>query len=554
MDWFSFILSLLAIEVSLFTSLTAAECSPLQIHRPSLPGIEVVASMVFPVFDMEIDGLQVNPIKHRRVSVTFCNVSLTYTHPGWDDLINIKVWLPLSGWNKRLQGIGGDDFAGTRGDSATAMAVAEGYAAVSSDLGHNAFALSAREWALDDESGHVNVARLLDFSSVALSEMAILAKDVVQQFYGEVPKRSYWNGCSGGGRQGMVLAQRFPDAFDGILAGSPSLSWAHSMPASYWSNFAMRLLNIHPSPCVMNAIAAEVIKACDDRDGVIDGIITEPDLCDFNALLLVGKHVDCGDGVDVEITLDVVILAQKMWQGMRDQYGVPLWHGFSRGSLWHGTECSSSEAVHNHSCSPTLYRVVIDWLSLFLAQNPDLDLYQLKLTYPEFEGLFRLSVAGYRSIISADSPDLHEFKKRGGKIIHWHGLNDEKIAPGGSKAYYAAVAERDPAVRDFYRYFEAPGVGHCGSGPGPAPSAMMAALTTWVEMGMAPDSLPAVSEDGSLSRIVCPDPLVVTYLGGDPDKPEGFGCWGSMGEPEDRTGWPLYVGWGWDDVETVVWA
>ncbi|PYH49745.1 tannase and feruloyl esterase [Aspergillus saccharolyticus JOP 1030-1] len=525
MIWFRFILFLLAIKaVARSTSLPAVECSPLRVQPPSFSDVEVLSYMVFPVYDHEIDAIEVNPIKHRRVSVTFCNFSLTYTHPGWDDVINMQVWLPLSDWNKRLQGIGGVGWAGTRGDSATALAVSEGYVAVSSDLGHDATKPSARDWALDETSRHVNLARLLDFSYVGLLDMSRLAKDVAQQLYGEVPKHSYWNGCGAGGRQGMMLAQRFPEAFDGIVVGSPTLSWAHFMPTGYWPTFVMKMLNTYPSSCVMDAIAAEAVKACDDRDGVVEGIITQPERCDFNPLSLVGKNADCGDGVNVEITLDVAILVEKIWQGMRSQDGKPLWYGFSRGSLWHATRCSSMGEVHHHTCTPAPSTLVLDWLELFVAQNPDLELPHLKLTYPEFEALFHLSIAAYQSIISADSPDLADFKSRGGKIIHWHGLNDGEVPPGGSAAYYVTVKNRDPSVMDFYRYFEAPGVGHCGSGPGAAPIGVMGALTIWVETGIAPDILPAVSEDGSLTRILCPFPSVVTYLEGDAEKPEAFGC------------------------------
>ncbi|RAL12905.1 tannase and feruloyl esterase [Aspergillus homomorphus CBS 101889] len=479
MVWFGFIILLIAIKAIHSASLTALKCSTLQIQPPSISGIEIGSLTAFPVYGFEIDGLQVNPIKYRPVTVSVCNVTITYNHPGWDDVIHTQVWLPLSGLNARLQGIGGWGFAGTCGDSAAALAVAGGFAAVSSDLGHTTNPWSARDWALDESSGHVNFARLLDFSAVGLSDISGLGRDIAYKVYRSPPRYTYWNGCSTGGRQGMMLAQRFPGAW--ILAGSPALSWAHMIPAGYWPTFVMYLLNSYPSPCVMNAIAAKVVEACDDRDGVVDGIITQPELCDSNPLFLVTKHVDCDDGIDAEITLEVVTVAQRIWQGMRSRDGFPLWYGFSRGSLWHGTNCSSADEIEHHRCTPTPSPIVVDWLSLFVAQDLKLDL--SNLTYSEFEALFRLSVAGYQSIISADAPDLREFRRRG-----------------------------------------APGVGHCGSGPGAEPMGLLGSLATWVEKGIAPGILAAVSEDGSLSRILCPYPTVVTYLEGDPEQPESFGC------------------------------
>jgi hypothetical protein len=146
------------------------------------------------------------------------------------------------------------------------------------------------------------------------------------------------------------------------------------------------------------------------------------------------------------------------------------------------------------------------------------------MSWSDFTSAFNTSAAEYEAIVGASDPDLSRFKKRGGKMVHWHGLSDQLIFPEGSEKYYLEAEKQDPSVRDFYRFFQAPGVTHCGFGAGASPDYPNDAVVAWVEKCRAPDTLPGVSVDGSLTRNLCPYSLMPTYRGGDYKKASSFQC------------------------------
>ncbi|PWY84021.1 tannase-domain-containing protein [Aspergillus eucalypticola CBS 122712] len=371
---------------------------------PDIPGLKILSITAFSLQDYPITGVQVNPIQSQNVTISFWNVTVTYTHPGWDDLIHAHVWLPLSGWNNRLQAVGGGGWAGLVDYGTLALPVYQGFAAAGSDMGHDRIPWSAKSWALEDASGHVNFARLADFFSTCLYELSLLAEYIIQEFYGTLPAYSYWNGCSTGGRQGLEIAQRWPDAFDAVTY-------------------------------------------CDGQDGVVDGIIALPSLCNFNPLILIGMEVWC-ESIPSIITAEVALLAVSYWAGLTAKDGTPLWYGFNQGTPWNYTICTATDDIGNHRCHSLPDYLSVDWLQFFVAQDPNIDLVDM---------------------------DQAEFEK---------------------------VQLRDPSVQDFYLYFEAPGVEHCGNGKGPAPTLLMESLMAWVEEGIAPDHLHSVSENGGMSRIL----------------------------------------------------
>ena len=155
-------------------------------------------------------------------------------------------------------------------------------------------------------------------------------------------------------------------------------------------------------------------------------------------------------------------------------------------------------------------------------QNPSFEL--SNITHAQLDTIFYESVLGYENIINTSNPDLTDFKQAGGKLIHYHGLADPSIYPSGSLDYYKKVEARDPDLRSFYRYFEAPGVYHCSGGNGPDPEDPVAVVVAWVENGLAPDLLPAVSADGTLERNLCPYPLVPAFKGGNISSALSYVC------------------------------
>ncbi|ESZ94426.1 feruloyl esterase B precursor [Sclerotinia borealis F-4128] len=501
---------------------------------PHLPGASFLHGTAVPVVNYTTTTPEANSHLATITSLDFCNVTLTYTHPGQNDSINVKIFLPSSStWNGRFLGTGGGSMATGGFDSAIAIAVSEGYAAAGTDGGHtedegmDSSVMS--DWAVISP-GNVNLYLLQDFASVSLNDMAIVGKAITASYYGKEPDYSYWNGCSQGGRQGMMMAQRYPEAFNGILAGAPAINWSQLMVADYWPPFVMHMLGIYPSVCELDGITAAAIAACDGLDGVIDGIVSAPGLCTFQANETIGRNVTCADESSVYISDGAAKIAQAAWDGPTSDDGSFLWYGlnpssplsipFSIGIAM--TTCTSP----NTNCTATPFPLSSDWITLFVLKNASFPLENI--THKEYTRIFHSSIQEFASIIGTSDTDLSAYKETGGKIISWHGLADHVISSNGTLDYYSKVQERDANVRDFYRFFEAPGVQHCGDGNGPFPEAALGALVSWVEKGIAPNVLAAKSlpgVDGSVvERNLCVWPLVAAYLGGDPMVASSFEC------------------------------
>ncbi|EOD42910.1 putative feruloyl esterase b precursor protein [Neofusicoccum parvum UCRNP2] len=486
----------------------APACSPDAIPTPELFGGEIVS-------------LSATPVSNYAGNLSFCNVTVLYTHPGQDDRINVYVYLPLSGWNERFLGYGGGGYRMRSNDTILTSNVALGYAVTATDGGHDWTVNSAESWALLSP-GNINAYLLNNFAAVALEDATIVGKAVTASFYGQDPKFSYWSGCSTGGRQGLMIAQRFPALYDGILATAPAINWAKFIVAEYWPQFLMNQLGVYPTPCEFDAITAAAVEACDSLDGVEDGIISDPQGCAFDPLSVVGLEIACGD-FSTPISEEAATIVQKAWSGARTQTGNFSWYGLNPGAPLSGlvnTSCSGQD------CTGAPFYIAEEWIKFWIKRDASFD--PTSISHAEYDAIFHRSVNQYKSIIGTDDPNLSEFKEAGGKMITWHGLADPVIFPEGSTDYYENVLELDAAAHDFYRYFKAPGVGHCSGGSGPVPTAAFDSLVAWVEQGVAPDSLPAsvVVSGSNVTREqnLCPYPLVSAYTGGDPMKAESFEC------------------------------
>ncbi|KAH8816966.1 feruloyl esterase B precursor [Xylogone sp. PMI_703] len=477
---------------------------------PDLPGAQILSIKAFPVtnYSNNITGLD------------FCNVTVTYTHPGEGDNINAYYWLPPN-WNGRFMGNGGGGFATGAIEATLALAAVRGYSAGGTDGGHINDTLNAEPWA-DVSPGNVNLYLLQDFASVALNDMTIIGKQLSQSFYGTAPSFSYWNGCSTGGRQGLMIAQRYPTAYDGILAGAPAINWAKFIIAEYWPQFTMNQLNYFPSPCELAAIQAAAISACDSLDGVTDGIISRPDLCHFDPTTVVGHTASCPDGTTTTITADGAKVALATWTGPIDANGKHLWWGLIPGSPFTGLAGTTCE---NGVCSTAPFPITTQWIDLFVVKNESFDV--TKMTLQQYTDIFHDSFNEFASIIGTSDPDLAQFKRAGGKMITWHGLADELIFPNGTVHYYNRVEKLFPDVRDFYRFYEAPGVNHCGGGLGAYPGTAIDQLVDWVEKGVAPDTLQAKGTGlhGQETNLnLCLFPKLPIYQGGDPNSASSYKC------------------------------
>jgi len=445
-----------------------------------------------------------------------CRVTATVTHPPAGDKVRIFLAFPLNNWNGRFEGVGGGGFSGGSAAAVRAPA-AQGFASGSTDTGHEG---ASGSFALDS-NGRLNWQLIRDNAYLGVHEMTVAGKTLAQAFYGTAAGRAYFNGCSTGGRQGLMEAQRYPADYDGVVAGAPAINWTRLHPEQLWGSLVMLEAKNFLPMCKFNAAAAAATAACDSIDGVKDGVIEDPARCTYDPTLLVGTAAgDCG--AFTEADADVI---RKIWEGPKRQDGTFLWYGLSRGADFGGLSGTQGDPPQGRPNPITL-----EWFRFFLTQNPQWD--WRTISHGAYEQLWDQSVEQFSAVIATDNPDLSAFRARGGRILMWHGQADQLIYPGGSIDYYARVAKQmggAAAVAEFFRLFLAPGVAHCGGGPGPAPTGQLAALIDWVEHGKAPDTLVGMRRDQSgavtRSRPLCQYPLVARYQGkGSTDEAASFEC------------------------------
>jgi Tannase and feruloyl esterase len=498
----------------------ATTCAAVPVSAPSGTEVEKVTAVANAGGDVAFPPAPPLPDYPPIADVpAWCDITVTVTHPGANDHVNIKVSLPLDpkNWNGRFQATGGSAYLAGEFLHPLVVAVKGGYVGAATDAGVGANPLDVSGWALTP-AGNVNTPLLTNFASRSLHDMAVVGKDVTKKFYHRAANYSYWNGCSTGGRQGYEEAQDYPTDFDGILAKAPAVNWDRFAVATLWSQAVFNEEKVQPSPCELEAFNTEATKACDALDGVEDGIIDNPQECHWDARRLVGKKIVC-DGTEITISNAVADAVNKIWAGPVSTTGKKLWYGANKG------------ASFAYLATPGAPFFVADaWVKYFVTQNPSFD--TTKLTYTSFEQLFRSSQKQFNDIIGTDDPDLSKFARAGGKLLSWHGQADQLVPTQGTVDYRERVNQTfggNNRVDDFYRLFLLPGVVHCGGGTGPqvTDDAALGALVNWVEQGQAPATLPAsITTDGkTITRDVCRYPMVARYTGhGDTASAANYRC------------------------------
>ena len=436
---------------------------------------------------------------------SFCRVAMTLT-PSADSNIGVEVWLPLSGWNGKYQAVGNGGWAGTIGYPALAEGVKRGYAVSATDTGHTGGSAS---FAL----GHPE--KLIDYAYRSEHVMAVAAKGVVRAFYGNMPSRSYFNGCSTGGRQALVEASRFPDDFDGIIAGAAANPKTH---LDAWRMvMSLAMLNDAETlipPSKYRVIHQAVLDACDALDGVRDGLIENPQRCRFNPEVLRCKGPDSPNC----LTAPQVESARVAMSPLKDpKTGAEIFPGFEPGN-----ELGWGRLLGG----PEPYETAVDTYRYVIFKNPAWNwrTFSLERDLPEANRVAQ-------GLLTAVDPNLTPFAARGGKLLTYHGWADQDISPRASINFYTRTREatKAPATNaDWVRLFMVPGMQHCGGGEGPNTFDSVGALESWVERGQAPASILAShSTEGRVDRTrpLCPYPQVAQYRGtGSIDDAGSFQC------------------------------
>ncbi|KAL5339385.1 Tannase/feruloyl esterase [Aspergillus crustosus] len=516
---------LLPLATLSFPASAALTCSPASIPKPDILGASIIDVHANEAHNYTSVSIGPGSNDGGKYTISFCNVTVVYTHPGWNDTIHTQVWLPLENWNGRFQAIGGGGYSTGFGSVYLTYAVAQGFAAASTDGGvpgdsgdSGAVTIVATDlsWALSSRN-NVNWLLMHNYASKATKDMADIGKQIIKAYYRRGARYSYFSGCSGGGRQAFSMAQQFPDAFDGILAVAPAINLETFIPAGYWPTLIMDQTRTYPSPAELDGFVSAAVSACDGLDGVHDNIISLPHLCNVTAFDFIGQRYT-SNGIQHTLTASSARVVQAAWSGS-GKAGYP---GVNKDApltpYYIPTTCSAD----NTTCHSTGSPLFGNWISYLLAKDPDFS--PAGISQAEFFRFLRVSKTDYGSMLATSNPDLSGFRSHGGKMITWHGLADEVIPPEGLARYYNRVLDLDPHAHDFFRFFQAPGVGHCHGGSGPVPNGALKQLIDWVERGAAPDTLRATRGVNITSRDLCPYPLQQSYIGGDPGRAESFGC------------------------------
>jgi feruloyl esterase len=471
-------------------TITSAESISAGSFRPQ----DIPDGLPRPVFDNLRSALS------RMQLPAYCRV-VAVLRPSQDSHIEMAVWMPASDWNGKLEVIGNGGWAGHINFPEMAFALQEGYATSSTDTGHKgdnvAFA-----------PGHPE--KVVDFAHRAVHDTTVKSKAILAAYYSRSQRLSFWNGCSGGGRQGLMAAQRYPEDFDGIIAGAPANNKIHM---NAWQMALQTAIDRNPASAVPTAkialLSKAVLATCDALEGIKDGLLADPLQCRFDPATLLCRGSDADDC----LTASQVEAVRMAYAPAKKRTGQVIFPGLPPGS-----ELGWQMLAGNGPLELSLgtFRSVLhedakwDWRTFDLDR--DTSLADEKFGY-----------------MDAIAPDLTAFKARGGKLLMYHGWNDPMISAQNSIDYYSSVLAkmgRDQGA--WLRLFMVPGMGHCRGGPGPTQFNALGALERWREGGVAPDQMIAVHVTDNrvdMTRPLCPYPQVAAYKGvGSTNDAASFVC------------------------------
>jgi len=489
----------------------AAECESLAhlaLPQTTLTAQSVAAGAFTTAYGDRIEGLP-----------AFCRVA-GVIQPTSDSYIRFEVWLPAADWNNKYLGVGNGGFAGAIDFRQMADVLKRGYATAATDTGHEADGVDA-SWA------YRHPEKVVDFGHRALHLTTENAKSLVKAFYSAPLQHSYFDSCSDGGREALMEVQRYPDDFDGVLAGAPAYFWTHLVSSGIARARMLRNPAAYISDTKIPAIGAATAAACDAQDGVKDGVINDPRDCHFDPAVLLCKGPEshsCLTAPQIEFL--------KVLYG-----GVGTFPGLMPGAE-DGSGGWSTWVVGAGPGAGLGFGFLENYFRYMVFDDPTWNPFTADADPAQREADEKTARA-----LNATDADLTKFHAHGGKLILYHGWNDPAIPALSTVHYYESVVSKmgQENAASFVRLYMVPGMQHCIGGPGPTfigqlgtpteDGGAYGALERWVEAGSAPGRIVA-SKYGSgkapkveMTRPLCAYPQVAKYKGaGDTNDAGSFVC------------------------------
>jgi feruloyl esterase len=507
-----------------------------QLTKASSPQLTISSATTVASGALQLPPGPLGPVDTSKLPA-FCRVQGSL-HPTSDSDIGFELWLPASGWNHRYMQLGNGGLAGHIDASAMVPRLAKGYAAGVTDDGHKAIPTDG-SWAI----GHPE--KVKDFGYRAVHETSEAAKKLIGQYYGSPAKYSYFDGCSEGGREALMEAQRYPRDFNGILAGATAHYWTELMAAFAWNAHALNSAESFIPESKRQAITNAALAACPSEKGVDDKFIDDPLRCHYDPSVLSCKGTEQSDSC---LTQPQIQALEKIYSGPKNpRTGAQISPGYEPGAEAEPGFPGVSFASYVFGSGPgaSLDAAFSSaFYGGFVFSDP-----KWSFTKLNFDSDIAETEQKVGSSLNASDPDLSPFKAAGGKLLQYHGWYDGSPSPLHSVDYYEQVERKMgglAATESFYRLYMVPGMMHCGLGPGPnmfgnlldfAPASdpehnIMLALEQWVEKGVPPSQIIATKyvennpeKSVEMTRPLCSYPQVATWSGkGDPKQAANWKC------------------------------
>lgn len=451
---------------------SAARCSALegkQLNGATIDGAEIIASgTALPPFNLKV--------KHE-----FCRVD-AHVSPASGSTVKMQIWLPTE-WNGKFAGVGGGGFNGGLGIASVILQrpTSNAFAAVVTDAGHDMS--DTAEWALD------NPEKVIDYGYRANHLGAVVGKAVVAAYYGTAAKRAYFHGCSNGGRDALMLAQRYPDDYDAIAVGAPANDFTGLMASFARTAQISRAPGIELSAAKMALVHEAAIKQCDVLDGVKDGLIERPQSCSFDPVVLQCKS---GEGASCLSKVEVGAV-NELYRGAYTSAGHQVMPGLPVGSEYEWANWLTGPKAGGPTMAQEFYRYMV-------YNDPEWNLGQFELDRD-----YAAAKREVGSLLDAVDPDLRPFIENGGKLLMYHGWDDAAIPAGNTLQYYAEVRRVvGSRADDAARLFMLPGVAHCAGGHGPDVIDYIEELDRWSGSGEAPERIVLTKYDTPFALVGLP--------------------------------------------------